>query len=217
MRRCGSRMVLDRVALCMFAALSGFIGSAYAGGGVADDPSSASTSSLPLRQSRDDAWWTGPMLANSAETLPPGHFLFEPYVYDVRSNHSDGFGSRAYILYGLAQNLSIGLIPIIGYNRARNGSGRSGVGVGDLGVEAQYRLREFHEGSWLPTIAVQLQESLPSGRYERLGDRPGDGLGSGARSTMLAINSQTYLWLPNGRILRMRLDVSKTFSGSANV
>ena len=33
-----------------------------------------------VRQSRDDAWWTGPMLANSAETLPKGHFLVESYL-----------------------------------------------------------------------------------------------------------------------------------------
>ena len=30
------------------------------------------------RQSLDDAWWTGPMLAPSAATLPQGHFLIEP-------------------------------------------------------------------------------------------------------------------------------------------
>ena len=35
------------------------------------------------RQSLDDAWWTGPMLAPSAATLPRGHFLIEPYLYDV--------------------------------------------------------------------------------------------------------------------------------------
>ena len=28
-----------------------------------------------FRQSRDDAWWTGPLLAASAATLPQGHFL----------------------------------------------------------------------------------------------------------------------------------------------
>jgi hypothetical protein len=205
------RLLLGQL-LWLLAALLPGIGTARAD---TDDPSIVA--SPPARQSRGDAWWTGPMLANSAETLPPGHFLFEPYVYDTRSSHSDGFGSRAYILYGLAQNLTVGVIPIIGYNRAPNGLGSTGVGMGDISVEAQYRLREFHEGSWLPTVAIQVQESLPSGRYERLGNRPGNGFGSGARSTMLAINTQTYLWMPNGRILRMRFDVSKTFSGSADV
>lgn len=183
---------------------------------VADDPPVAPALSS-FQQTRDDAWWTGPMLANSAETLPPGHFLIEPYLYDVHSTHSDGFGSRAYVLYGLAENLTVGLIPIVGYNRVSNGPNSSGVGLGDIEVQAQYRLTEFHEGSRMPTIAIQLQETLPTGRYDQLGDRSSNGLGGGADATTLAINSQTYFWLPNGRILRMRFNVSKTFSNKADV
>jgi hypothetical protein len=69
----------------------------------------------------------------------------------------------------------------------------------------------------MPTIAIQLQETLPTGRYDQLGDRSSNGLGGGADATTLAINSQTYFWLPNGRILRMRFNVSKTFSNKADV
>src|ERR1700680_2815970 len=58
---------------------------------------------------------------------------------------------------------------------------------------------------------------LPTGRYDRLGKRPSDGFGSGAFTTMLSFYSQTYFWLPNGRILRMRFDVSQAFSSSAHV
>ena len=183
--------------------------------GGADGTANADDVSQTTRQSRDDAWWTGPMLANSAETLPPGHFLIEPYLYDVHSTHADGFGSRAYVLYGLAENLTVGLIPIVGYNRVNNGPNSSGVWLGDIEVQAQYRLTEFHEGSWMPTIAIQLQETLPTGRYDQLGARSSNGFGGGAYATTLAINSQTYFWLPNGRILRMRFNVSKTVSASA--
>ncbi len=35
------------------------------------------------QQSLDDAWWTGPIIAAGAGTLPQGHALVEPYVYDV--------------------------------------------------------------------------------------------------------------------------------------
>lgn len=164
-----------------------------------------------------DAWWTGPMLANSAETLPPGHFLFEPYLYDIRSSAGDSFGSRTYILYGLVNRLSIGLIPVFGYNRVSNGSNSSSVGVGDITVQAQYRLTEFQPGSWVPTTAIQLQETLPTGKYDDLGSRPSDGLGAGTYTTTLALNSQTYFWLPNGRILRMRFDISEAWSRTADV
>lgn len=168
-------------------------------------------------ESMSDAWWTGPMLANSAETLPPGHFLFEPYLYDIRSPNTDSFGSRTYILYGLVNRLSIGLIPVFGYNRVSNGMNSSSVGVGDITVQAQYRLTEFQQGHWIPTTAIQVQETLPTGKYDQLADRPSDGLGGGTYTTTVALNSQMYFWMPNGRILRMRFDVSKAFSNSARV
>jgi hypothetical protein len=34
---------------------------------------------------------------------------------------------------------------------------------------------------------------------------------------MISLYTQTYVWMPNGRILRMRLNASQTFSGNATV
>jgi hypothetical protein len=170
-----------------------------------------------LRQSLDDAWWTGPMLAPSAATLPRGHFLIEPYLYDVTSPHSNGFGSLTYINYGLADKLTVGMIPIFGFNKISNGPSSSGVGVGDLTLQTQYGLTKFHDGSWIPTTSFAVQETLPTGKYDQLGDRPSDGLGSGAYTTTLALYSQTYFWLPNARILRMRFNVSEALSSNANI
>ena len=170
----------------------------------------------PPRQALDDAWWTGPMLANSAETLPRGHMLVEPYFYDVTSKGTDAFGSRAYVLYGLTDRLTVGLIPIIGYNRVSNGPNSSGIGLGDQILQAQYRLTHFHEGSWLPTLAVQLQETLPTGHYDRLA-RASDGMGGGAWATTLGLNAQSYFWMPNGRLLRVRVNLTRTFNGDADV
>jgi hypothetical protein len=172
---------------------------------------------ISTQQSMSDAWWTGPMLANSAETGVPGHFLFEPYLYDIRSPHTDSFGSRTYILYGLADRLAVGLIPVFGYNKISNGPNSSNIGVGDITVQAQYRLTEFQPGKGIPTVSVMLQETLPTGKYDELGNRPSDGLGSGVYTTTLAVNSQMYFWLANGRILRARFNVSEAFSGSASV
>jgi len=170
-----------------------------------------------LRESLNDAWWTGPMLTPSAATLPRGHFLIEPYLYDVTSAHSNGFGSLTYINYGLADKLTVGMIPIFGFNKISNGPSSSAVGVGDLTLQAQYGLTKFHDGNWIPTTSVAVQETLPTGKYDRLGDRPSDGLGSGAYTMSLALYSQTYFWLPNARILRMRFNLSEALSSSANV
>lgn len=177
----------------------------------------ASQTSASFRQSLDDAWWTGPVLANSANTLPHGHFLVEPYIYDVIAPHSQGFGSRAYLEYGLANRFTVGAIPIVGYNKVDNGPSSSGTKLGDISLLAQYRLTTFRERGWVPTTAIQVQQAFPTGKYDRLGTRPSDGLGTGAHTTTLALNSQTYFWLPNGRILRMRFNVSESFSNSIDV
>jgi hypothetical protein len=157
------------------------------------------------------------MLAPSAATLPRGHFLIEPYLYDVIGAHSNGFGSLTYVNYGLVDKVTVGLIPTAGFNKPSHGPSSSGIGLGDLTVQTQYRLTKFHEGSWIPTTSIAVQETLPTGKYDRLGDRPSDGLGSGAYTTTLALYSQTYFWLPNRRILRMRFNLLQSFSNNVNV
>jgi hypothetical protein len=182
------------------------------------------------RQSLGDAWWTGPMLAPSANTLPKGHFLIEPYLYDVTTQgfynssgtrvsvpHENSFGSLTYMLYGLADKFTVGMIPIFGYNQVSSGLSSSSIAAGDLTVQAQYRLHLFHEGSWVPTMSVALQETLPSGKYDQLGSRPSNGLGAGAFTTSPDFFSQTFFWLPNGRILRMRFNALPSFSRGVNV
>ncbi len=194
---------------------------------VADDQSSISTAD---RQSLDDAWWTGPILAASAGTLPKGHFLIEPYLFDVitqarfdedgnrhRADEVHSFGSLTYLLYGLTDSVTVGLIPYFGFNEVSNGKDSSGIGVGDLTLQAQYGLTQFREGHWLPATSLVLQHTLPTGTYDRLGDRPSDGFGDGAHTTTVALYSQSYFWLPNGRILRTRLNLAQSFSDDASV
>jgi hypothetical protein len=185
---------------------------------------------LIFRQQLADAWWTGPILAPTANTLPQGHILIEPYVYDgivqgfynssgtrVSAPHANEFGSLTYFNYGLFNKFTVGVIPVFGYNEVSQGLNSSGIEVGDLNVQAQYRFRLFREGSWLPTMSVNVQETLPAGRYDQLGDRPANGLGSGAYTTTVGLYTQTFFWMPNGRILRTRFNVTQAFSHGTNV
>jgi hypothetical protein len=181
-------------------------------------------------QSLDDAWWTGPLLAASASTLPHGHFLVEPYLFDsITDEEFDGHGTRhavphdaslgslTYVLYGVTDEISAGLIPRFGYTLSGDGGASTGAELGDFQLQGQYRLTKFQEGSWIPTTSVVIDETLPTGRYDRLGDHPSDGFGSGVYTTTVSLYSQDYFWMPNGRILRGRLDLSYAFSGSASV
>lgn len=214
-------LTLYKVALAMLA----FLASAFLA--HAQDPAPAPA---VFRQTLNDAWWTGPMLAPSANTLPQGHFLIEPYLYDVTTQgfytpsgdrvsapHANEFGSLTYINYGLTNKVTVGVIPTFDYNDPSEGLSSSGIGVGDLTVQAQYRLHLFRENSWVPTISLAVQQSLPTGKYDQLGNRPSNGIGSGAYTTMPSFYSQTFFWMPNGRILRMRFNVVPAFSRSVNV
>jgi hypothetical protein len=188
----------------------------------------AASNDAPTRQALEDAWWTGPILAASASTLPQGHFLIEPYLYDSvsyarfdadgdRHDTSDThfFGSQTYLLYGLHDRVSVGLIPRFGYRDVANGRDSSGIRVGDLSLQGQYRLTQF-DGT-VPTISFVMQATLPTGKHDRLGADTSDAMGGGAYSTMLGIYSQYFFWLPNGRILRTRFNVQETFFDNASV
>jgi hypothetical protein len=143
--------------------------------------------------------------------------LIEPYFYDVTAAHLNGFGSLTYMNYGLADRFTVGVIPTAGFNVVSNGASSSGIGMGDLSVQAQYRLTQFRPGHRLPTMSVAVQETLPTGKYNRLGSRPSDGMGSGAYTTTVSFYTQTYFWLPNGRILRTRLNLSQALPNSVDV
>jgi hypothetical protein len=181
-------------------------------------------------QSLDDVWWTGPLLAANASTLPRGHFLVEPYLFDsiVREgfddrgarhevSHQESLGSLTYILYGITDRITAGLIPRFGYTLSSRSGPSTAVELGDWALQGQYRLTQFEPSCWVPTVSLVLGETLPTGRYDRLGAHLVDGFGGGAHTTTVSIYSQDYFWTPNGRILRSRFNLSYAFSDRADV
>jgi hypothetical protein len=181
------------------------------------------------QESLDEAWWTGPMLAANAATLPQGHVLIEPYLYDLISNahfdsngdrHSGPYehevGSQGYALYGVTDWITAGMIPRFSYNEPAGEPNSSSVEVGDVTLQAGYGLTRYEPGHLTPTISLVVQETVPTGRYDQL-RRAADGEGAGAWTTALAFYSQDYLWMPNGRILRVRFDVTYAVSSSVGL
>lgn len=157
------------------------------------------------------------MLAPSGAALPVGRLLVEPYLYDLTSAHGASYGSLTYIVYGLADKFSVGAIPVVSFNTGHVEASTAGPRLGDLTLQAQYQLTQYSVGNWLPTSSLVIQESLPTGKFDRLQGRVNEGTGAGAYTTTLALYSQTYFWLPNGRILRARLDLSRGLSRRAAV
>jgi hypothetical protein len=189
-----------------------------------------SESGVSPQESLDEAWWTGPLLAPNAATLPQGHWLVEPYVYDLMTygqfdrngtlrstGAAHDFGSQSYVEYGLVDRFTLGLIPRIGLHESSAGQDSSGFTVGDTTLQGAFGLTQFHQGSHVPATSLVIQETIPTGKYDRLDGRTDGALGSGAYSTTVALYSQMYFWMPNGRILRARLDVSYIASQWASV
>lgn len=178
-------------------------------------------------ESRDDAWWTGPMTAASASMLPQGHMLVEPYLYEVVTTgrfdtngrwepapREHDLGSLTYLLYGLTDRITVGLIPRLGINQPEGQP--SGSGIGDTTLQAGYGLTRFHVGSWVPDVSLVLDETLPTGRYDRLAHLS-EGFGAGSYATAVAVYSQDYFWAPNGRIVRTRLDLTYSVSSAVSL
>lgn len=181
------------------------------------------------RQTMDDAWWTGPLLAAAAPTLPPGHFLFEPYFFDSIpfarfDSHGvahavpqeNSFGSFSYLLYGVADRFTMGIIPRFGYRQTDSGKSSSTLQLGDWSLQGQYQFTQFEEGHLLPTISLNVMETFPTGKFDQL-ERGSDGFGAGAYTTTVSLYSQSYFWMPTGRILRTRLNVSYASSSRVAV
>lgn len=159
------------------------------------------------------ARWTGPMLASNAETLPRGHVYTEPYFYDVISGATHHPGSSGFYQYGLADSLTVGMQP--SFALGTTWPNRE-MAIGDFKLLSQLRLTHFTAEHRVPTVAIVLNESLPTGSYDRLGELK-DGHGSGAFATEIGVNVQHYFLLKNDRLLRARINILKSFPMRAQV
>jgi hypothetical protein len=83
-------------------------------------------------------------------------------------------------------------------------------------VQAGYALTSYQDGRRMPAVALVFDATLPTGRYDRLA-RGSDGFGAGAYTSGFSVYSQDYLWMPNGRILRVRLDLTYSVSSSVSL
>jgi hypothetical protein len=166
-----------------------------------------------FRAAMKSARWTGPMLASTAETLPHGHFYTEPYFYDVIVHGDHHPGSSGFYQYGLFDNLTVGFQP--SFATATNHLGR-GMAIGDFKLLSQLRLTHFTPDHRVPTIALVLNEVIPTGKDDRLAPSE-EGHGSGAFATEVGVNVQHWFLLDNGRLLRARINVLQRFYDRTNV
>jgi hypothetical protein len=160
-----------------------------------------------LREAMKTARWIGPLLASTPETLPKGHFYTEPYFFDTIQGGDHHLGSSGYYQYGLAENFTVGFQPA--FSMEVEGPDRSAT-IGDFKLLSQLRLTHFTPEHRVPSIAVVLQEVIPTGKSDRLGPSE-SGHGSGSFATEVGVNVQHIFLLKNDRILRARFNFLQRF------
>ncbi len=174
---------------------------------AAETPAADSTYAARMAEAMKSARWTGPLLASTAETLPAGHFYTEPYFFDAIQDGHHHPGSSGYYQYGLADNFTVGFQP--SFSMGVEGPDHSAT-IGDFKLLSQLRLTHFTPEHRVPSIAVVLQEVIPTGKHDRLGPTQA-GHGSGSFATEVGVNVQHIVLLDNGRLLRARFNFLQRF------
>jgi hypothetical protein len=159
------------------------------------------------RAAMQDARWTGPLLASNANTLPKGHVYTEPYFFDAISGGEHHPGSSGFYQYGLLDDWTVGVQPFFSWGTQPH---NREIAIGDFKLLSQVRVSNFTPDHRVPSVAIVTNLVLPTGKYDRLGaDKSGHG--SGAFAPEIGVNVQQYLLLPNGRLLRGRINVLHQF------
>jgi hypothetical protein len=137
-------------------------------------------------------WFTGTLEAPSPALPKAGLLALEPYVvyqtdrgaYADSGSHistahdTSTLESLLVVKYGITDRLSIEALPSISHSR-NNLTSSSGVSLGDLPLELEYRAKNGDKKTGAPSVTFDLGVTLPTGEYDHLGT-PLNGVGSGA-------------------------------------
>lgn len=161
--------------------------------------------------------FTGPLVTPNASGVPAGRVWLEPYLiyseshaaYDDHGRrHADRPGAHQWLMVvplgvGITPRLTAQLTPGMTYNV----SGREhsdGARKTDTSLLLQYKLIAAHEDGSGPVLSITAAHNFTTGKYNRLGDNPLNGVGSGASSNRFSLLGQQLFWLSNDHPLRLR-------------
>ena len=174
-------------------------------------------------------WFTGPILAPSGKTLPSGHTNLEVYSFNVHSNgrynNQSRFESRPSSdtaqfsgIFGHGLSDSFDMQFSFPYTINKFG-GKTDQNVGDMVALIAYQVMTQPEGTWWPNLRIALQESIPTGKYDRLSTAllTTDDHGKGSYLTTLNFNFQTLFHPFVDHFLRTRLSLGFTQPSTVHV
>lgn len=172
-------------------------------------------------------WYAGPLLTGSANTVDPGKYNQQPYlfvndfygIYDknekLRSQPDEVQTNSVYIAQtGLAKGWDLKLTLQGFYNRRE---GKGGGGFGDLSLETGIAL--VQQTPWIPAIKLGLTETFPTGKYDDLNPENNgiDATGAGAFSTTVSLNFSKVVWWVLLHPMNFRLSLNYTIPSHVSV
>lgn len=172
--------------------------------------------------------FTGPLLTSNAMPLSPGSLLIEPYLmyyssddaYDDQGHrYAKATGMRQWqtlvpVYYGVTDHLELQISGGAAHSMS-GGSHADGFGATDTTVGAKYLLLSPDKNGDSPAVSVAYQHRFPTGAYDRLDENPLNATGDGAAVDTFSLMAQQYVWLSNGRPLRLRATVSYSLPPNA--
>lgn len=176
-------------------------------------------------------WFTGPLLAPSAYTIPQGHFNIEPYLYVIADTgkydshwHCHDIETiwpsytQEFFQVGITPWLDFQISPTLFYNYT-SGAGMWEFGDLPLGFDIQLfkRIRPLDE--WSTAMLLTVKETIPSGKYQNLNPKKKgtDIGGQGSWQTTFELDWGNLFYIGHNRFITWRNSLQYTYPAPVHV
>jgi hypothetical protein len=174
-------------------------------------------------------WFTGPLLAPSADTITIGHQNFQPYLFitdDVgfynqngrltHQNTSQTISPSMLYTLGLTHFMDMQVTLPYDFNTRKN---QFDSNISDISALLGFSILKDQRHSILPSIRFTVGETFPTGRYQNLNPRKlgTDSTGAGSYQTTFGIIMQKLLLMYGIHYLRIRLSALYSITASTKV
>lgn len=126
----------------------------------------------------DTPWFTGPLLTPTSVTVPGGYVNLEPYLFynvntgryndDWKVSSMPHFNNVVFSIYsylGINQWMDVLIIPQVVFNSTQH---TSSLQFGDLPIGLEFQLIHETPENNLPGLKFYVQETFPTGKYQKL-------------------------------------------------
>lgn len=187
----------------------------------------------PHPEHRDikEPWFTGPLLAPSAFTIPAGHVDFEPYLYivankglydhDWKVHPTSTFWNNSFqplVQVGITKWLDVEVIPALFYNYT-HGAGKWAIGDTSIGFDFQLFSHQGRVTEWVTAVKLNIKETIPTGKYSNLDPKKlvTDAGGMGSWQTSIDFVWGNLFYLGRGHFLTWRNSLQYTLPAPTHV